>query len=72
MNPNKEKLKSKGVDSVISRVMNLIEVRPDITHDMFCEEVEKEFIAHYKDAEVTKKFLSNSELEKNEEINKIY
>lgn len=42
--------------------MNLIEIRPDITHDMFCEEVEKEFIAHYKDAEIVKRNLSITEL----------
>lgn len=47
LNPNKEKLKSKGVDSVISRVVNLKEIYPDITHELFCKEVENEFIKHY-------------------------
>ena len=28
LNPNKKKLESKGVDSVISRVMNLKEIAP--------------------------------------------
>jgi lipoate-protein ligase A len=35
LNPNKKKLESKGVDSVVSRVMNLKEVAPTITHDGF-------------------------------------
>ena len=33
LNPNKAKLISKGVDSVVSRVMNLSEQVPNITHD---------------------------------------
>lgn len=49
--------------------MNLIEIRPDIDHEMFCQEVEKEFINFYKGAEVIKKVLDKSELEKNEKIN---
>ena len=32
LNPNKKKLESKGVDSVISRVVNLCEVVPDLDH----------------------------------------
>jgi lipoate---protein ligase len=36
LNPNKKKLESKGVDSVVSRVLNLKEVAPKITHDSFC------------------------------------
>lgn len=37
LNPNKKKLESKGVDSVISRVMNLTEANPEINHSKFCE-----------------------------------
>lgn len=44
LNPNKKKLASKGVDSVVSRVMNLKEIVPDITHEKFCKAVEKQFI----------------------------
>ena len=36
LNPNKEKLKSKGIDSVISRIMNLKDVKNDLTHEKFC------------------------------------
>jgi len=35
LNPNKKKLESKGVDSVIARVMNLVEANPQINHDNF-------------------------------------
>ena len=41
LNPSKEKLKSKGIDSVISRVINLKEISSDIDHDKFCEAMEK-------------------------------
>ena len=36
LNPNKKKLESKGVDSVVSRVMNLSEINSDINHETFC------------------------------------
>ena len=37
LSPNKKKLESKGVDSVVSRVMNLSEVNPEIDHARFCD-----------------------------------
>lgn len=40
LNPNKKKLESKGVDSVVSRVMNLTEANPKIDHAGFCEALE--------------------------------
>ena len=43
LNPNKKKLESKGVSSVISRVMNLKEAVPTITHDSFNEALEQAF-----------------------------
>lgn len=36
LNPNKKKLESKGIDSVISRVLNLQELNPKICHENFC------------------------------------
>lgn len=47
MNPNKLKLISKGIDSVVSRVTNLVDVNPEITHEAFCSEVKSEFIKAY-------------------------
>jgi lipoate---protein ligase len=47
LNPNKKKLESKGIDSVISRVMNLNEMYPQINHDIYFNELEKEFSKHY-------------------------
>lgn len=35
LSPNKAKLLSKGVDSVVSRVLNLKEVVPHLTHEVF-------------------------------------
>lgn len=32
LNPNKEKLKSKGIESVVSRITNLSEIKPDLDH----------------------------------------
>jgi lipoate-protein ligase A len=43
LNPNKAKLISKGVESVISRVMNLSEKVPNISHEMFSESLSKAF-----------------------------
>lgn len=37
LSPHKAKLQSKGVDSVISRVMNLKERIPMISHEMFAQ-----------------------------------
>lgn len=43
LNPNKKKLESKGVDSVISRVMNLKEAIPSITHESFNKALEEAY-----------------------------
>ncbi|KRX09611.1 hypothetical protein PPERSA_08643 [Pseudocohnilembus persalinus] len=74
LNPNKAKLKSKGVTSVISRITNLIDVNPQINHESFSKALEKEFIDFYslnksKDLEVIHTTLDKSELEKNDKIN---
>lgn len=43
LNVSRKKLQSKGVDSVRSRVTNLIDYRPDITIDILSEELIKAF-----------------------------
>ncbi len=48
LNPNKKKLQSKGIDSVISRVMNLNEAYPNVNHDNYTKELEKEFSKYYE------------------------
>ncbi|XP_031472897.1 uncharacterized protein LOC116245554 [Nymphaea colorata] len=47
LNPNKKKLESKGVSSVIARVMNLSEHYPQLGHESFCKELETAFQEHY-------------------------
>ena len=44
LNPSKAKLESKGVDSVISRVINLKELNDTIDHDSFSAALEQAFI----------------------------
>ena len=51
LNPSKAKLESKGVQSVISRVMNLSEVNPSLDHDAFCDAVEDHFFIKYNQDE---------------------
>ena len=47
LNPSKAKLKSKGVDSVRSRVVNLKEIDPDLTIDGLCGALTRSFAAVY-------------------------
>jgi len=41
LNPNKLKLQSKGIDSVISRVANLKDINPEVNYDDFIDSVEE-------------------------------
>ena len=43
LNPNKKKLESKGIESVVSRVLNLNDEFPHLNHDNFCSELERTF-----------------------------
>ena len=52
LNPNKKKLESKGIDSVIQRIMNLNEVLPEINHKMLCDAISQSFQNHYQSAKV--------------------
>ena len=47
LNPDKKKLAAKGITSVRSRVTNLTELLPGITHEQVCEAITKAFFAHY-------------------------
>lgn len=72
LNPNKKKLESKGVDSVISRVMNLKEMVPDINHDSFCTALEQAYIKKWADLPVRKTVLKVDDLKKNDKIMELY
>ena len=76
LNPNKKKLESKGVDSVIARVMNLRELVPDINHDSFCKSVEDKFIEKWADhkgnVKVNRQNLKSHDLLKIPELAEIY
>jgi len=62
LNPNKEKLKSKGVESVISRIMNLSEIDPTIDHARICETIQKEFCSFYHKSEPILHFMSKEKV----------
>lgn len=47
LNPSKHKLQSKGVASVQSRVTNLVQLFPSLTHDAFCDALERAFVEHH-------------------------
>lgn len=51
LNPKKEFLVSKGVESVKSPVGNLIDAKADLTHDKFCEAVIEEYKKSYPGSE---------------------
>lgn len=72
LNPNKEKLKSKAIDSVISRVMNLKEKNREFTHERFSEELENEFSRVWEIDHINKKCLDEQTSLDCPEILKIY
>ncbi len=47
LTPDKQKLEAKGIRSVASRVMNLKEMEPSFTHDMFTDAVIEAFRMEY-------------------------
>jgi lipoate-protein ligase A len=48
LNPRKKKLAAKGIQSVRSRVMNLIEIKPDIEHRLLCDAIINSFFAWHQ------------------------
>ncbi len=48
LHPSKLKLQSKGVASVRSRVMNLTEINPALSHDVLCETLINTFFDYYQ------------------------
>lgn len=47
LHPDQKKLQAKGITSVRSRVANLVELMPDITHEQICDAVTESFFKHY-------------------------
>lgn len=47
LNPGRKKLVAKGIKSVRSRVANLTEITPEITHDAVCSAITEQFFSHY-------------------------
>ena len=62
LSPNKKKLESKGVDSVISRVMNLTEANPEINHNRFCETLQQTFEEKWAPMPVNSTLLTESDM----------
>ena len=73
LNPSKAKLQSKGVESVVSRVINLKQLNESIDHDSFCDAVEKAFIRKWDTgAGINKRTLTVKELEDIPRLMEIY
>jgi len=72
LNPNKKKLESKGVTSVISRVMNLKEAAPTITHDTWNDSLEQAFLAKWEGIAPKRTILSESDLRLVPKLMEIY
>ncbi|KAM9993431.1 hypothetical protein ACTFIZ_011394 [Dictyostelium cf. discoideum] len=72
LNPNKDKLKSKGITSVISRVLNMKTILPTMDHEMVCDSVIKEFCKMYGNDNVEVEELTVSDLERIPSLKETY
>jgi lipoate-protein ligase A len=72
LNPNKKKLESKGVDSVVSRVANLQELCPSINHGSFCDSLEHQFRQKWAGYEFNRVVLDPTKLEQIPTLQQIY
>ncbi len=73
LNPNKEKLISKGVDSVQARVINLCEVNSSINHKDLCIAIEKSYRQAYSTDKIpSPEILSRDKLNSIPELNASY
>ena len=72
LNPNKKKLESKGVTSVISRVMNLKEMNKDIDHASFCNSLQQAFEDKWAPQPVNSTILTEDDLKKIPQLMQIY
>lgn len=73
LNPNKEKLLSKGVDSVQARVINLCEINPNINHENLCSTIETSYRKTYSKNKISSsETLSQDQLKSIPELNASY
>ena len=61
LNPDPKKLQAKGITSVRSRVANLCELVPDITHEKVCEGIINSFFSYYGET-VAAEYISPDKL----------
>ena len=72
LNPSIEKLKSKGVDSVKARIVNLTEINPKVTHESYCETMKAAYKKKHEGKNIEEIVLNENELHNIEEIEQIY
>ena len=61
LNPDPKKLQAKGITSVRSRVANLCELIPNISHDIVCDGIIRSFFKHYGET-VNAEYISPEKL----------
>ncbi len=71
LSPTKRKLVSKGIDSVRSRVANLREYVPDLTHDALAGKISEVFCNHYGES-AEAEHLDSKELASEPSLNAYY
>ncbi|AKC59917.1 lipoate--protein ligase [Blochmannia endosymbiont of Polyrhachis (Hedomyrma) turneri] len=57
LTPDEKKLQSKGITSIRSRVVNLIQIKPNINHEMLCQSLKESFF-NACDQEVISEIIS--------------
>ena len=72
LSPNKAKLLSKGVDSVVSRVMNIKERIPHVNHELYSQALAGAFRQKWTGRKSNEKMLRVSDLEKIDKLMEIY
>lgn len=71
LNPSKKKLESKGIQSVRSRVANLVDFNKEINHENLGAEIIHSFFEHYE-TKCEIELLNHAELKKIEKLNTYY
>jgi len=72
LNPNKQKLLSKGITSIRSRVENLSNINPSINHETLSTAIINEFLNTYKGYECIVKEYTELDMRNIPEVKKIY